>query len=344
MTLFRRGRGSRRWESSSWLVLPKASKRTREDTSFSVPIGRHSPQPQRDSLFSACGTSASEFVSKSSSGSPTYTSRNLWPSPSHPTIYEVAIPSGCKLPFESLFREQSTAMVIFGGLELVAAGVILHKYNKGKEQERDLERDQERRARERRHDRKHHHRRDSPPQHIRKDQSLYPPKGQIPRPQSAPPPGYAPNWQHQPIYYPPQPWQPQQDEKTPAWQPQPQPNYYPPPTWQAQAPPQPHSRQEPQPNTYPRTLHDDAALSELLQGGSPNYTRQAGSRTQPRPTAIPPPDPNYAELSADPPGAYAAQAHTSPHVSFALPRDELHDGAQRDPPPAYQPYVSEQRE
>ena len=237
-------------------------------------------------------------------------------------------------------------MVIFGGLELVAAGVILHKYNKGKEQERELEQEQERRSRESRHDRKHHHRRDSPPQHLRKEHSLYHPQAQIPRPQSAPPPGYAPNWRPQPMYYPPQPWQPQQNEKNPAWQPQPQPqpNYYT-PTWQAPAASQSYSQQLPQPNMYPSTLHDDAALSELLYRRSPNvHSDQPASRTQPRPTAIPPPDPNYAELSGDTPRIHAARASISPHVSFAVPGDELLNGVERDPPPAYQPYVPEQRE
>src|SRR2546423_11540954 len=150
-------------------------------------------------------------------------------------------------------------MAILGGLELVAAGVILHKYTKGKERERELERERDRRSRERRHERqRHRRRRDSPPQHMRKEHSLFTQQSQVPRAQSVPPPGYPPNWKPQPTYYPPQPWQPCQNEKSHAWQPQA--NIYP-PTWHAQAPqqsqsqsyqqPQPRPRPQPQSNMYP---------------------------------------------------------------------------------------------
>jgi hypothetical protein len=320
-------------------VLPEASKRKHEHTSLSAPIGRHSPQAQHETFLQLAVRSVSEL------------SLNLRHS-HHQHIQQVLaisfnvrqtrLPSAFKLPLESVFRNQIQAMVIFGGLELVAAGVILHKLNKGKEREQELEREQDRRSRERRHDRKHHRRRDSPQQHIRKEHNLYPPQSQPPRAQSAPPPGYAPNWQPQPMYYPPQPWQPQQTEKTPAWHRQPN-NY--PPTWQAQAPPQsrshPYPQPQPQPNMYSTPHHDDAALSELLQRGPPQSGNQSGGRPQPRPTATAPPDPNYAELSADSPGNYNTKPNVSPHVSFAVPEDERRNDYHNDPPPAYQDYRPE---
>ena len=314
-----------------WL-LPEASKRKEEDTSMSAPIGRHSPQPQHDSFLQLA-------VRAHPSSLDTFVILTDLATLNSPYGLQSRLPSGFRLTLDSLLRNLIHAMVILGGLELVAAGVILHKYNKGKEREKELEREQDRRSRERRHDRKHHHhRRDSPPQHMRKEQSLYPPQSQVPRAQSAPPPGYAPNWQLQPTYYPSQSWQPQQNEKTPAWHPQP--TYYPLSRQaQAQAPAQPQH----QPNLYP-SHHDDAALSDLLQRHPPHADVQPSVRTQPRPTAVAPPDPSYAELSADGPRNHNAHPNTSPHVSFAVPGDGLHDGRRPDPPPAYQPYVSEERE
>lgn len=235
-------------------------------------------------------------------------------------------------------------MVIFGGLELVAAGVILHKYNKGKEQEKE----QERRSRERRHDRKHHRRRESPPQHVRNENDLYPPQGHPHRAQSAPPPGYAPSGQPQPTYYPPQSWQPQQYEKTPTWNPQL--NHYP-PAWQAQPQPHPQAYLYPQSQSYghpqpaqpqpqqtmqPTPHHDDAAFSEILQRGPSDVGSQSTARPQPRPAAIAPPNPDCAELSGDHAKTHGSNPIASPHVTFAFPGDEPRNDHDNEPPPAYE--------
>lgn len=86
---------------------------------------------------------------------------------------------------------------------------------------------------------------------------------------------------------------------------------------------------------YPTPHHDDAALSEILRRGPPNVGGHS-ARPQPRPAAVTPPDPDYAELSGDSPKTHGNNPTASPHVTFALPEDAPRNDYHNEPPPAYE--------
>jgi hypothetical protein len=220
-------------------------------------------------------------------------------------------------------------MVIFGGLELVAAGYLLHEHSKNKEERARLEEEEaalERRRRRRRHsaDRRRHH------SHERKHSYYEYEDAKPSRPQYVAPPTYpaansylAPTPQHTRANSAPPPQQQQQD-----------PNY-PPTGWPAHWP----QSQTPDPNVT--TARGEAGPLPVKYGWRPNqehvdsnayqgaqYSPAPSSRRRSPPRGRSETRPGPA-MSTGRPVVHNSQPVSSPHVRFALPDDRS------EPPPAY---------
>ncbi|ETN46591.1 uncharacterized protein HMPREF1541_00777 [Cyphellophora europaea CBS 101466] len=189
-------------------------------------------------------------------------------------------------------------MVIFGGLEIVAAGYVLHELGKDEEKGRATE---EARRRRRRHDSHSHHRRDSdsrprpprPSQH-----SLAPPMMPPPRPNSAPPqqPAFQQHGPPPPGWVPGPPRPPQLQQQQHSQYQQPGPPH--PQTWPNQGqPPQPRPNTQPPPQLGPNSpmykpadfppnphaLGPQVQLHPPQHGPPPPYQQQQQHTPPPRP-------------------------------------------------------------
>ncbi|RVX71900.1 hypothetical protein B0A52_04299 [Exophiala mesophila] len=169
-------------------------------------------------------------------------------------------------------------MVIFGGLEIVAAGYVLHELGKDEEKARALREQRRRRTGSHSHS---HHRRDSdsrPRPHRPSQPGLAPPNLGPPRPSSAPPQQiYGPGQQAPP----PGPWMNQPQRPPPL----PLPNHQMPPS---QGLPHPQSWSQP-PGPRPLYLASEYPQDPRLQQRPPQQQpqQQQQQQFQQRPPSAP---------------------------------------------------------
>ena len=234
----------------------------------------------------------------------------------------------------------SLQMVILGGLELVAAGYLLHEHGKYKKEKQRIEQEEARLRNERRQRRRKQRRHSGSPDHSDDDgrrrsdtkydyvpaSTLKPPNagsstlgvptGPPGRASSQPPPGYAFN--ANPAYPPSFPPPPNQPVAPPHGYPYGQ---YPPPF------PPPQSQQGPVPGP---------GLSADYYNPNNKYGSDRGRQRSDSDPYLPA---GIAELSADGPWMHDMHrtSHQTPHVRFNVPDNVPQPGDDRSPPPAYRP-------
>jgi hypothetical protein len=222
-------------------------------------------------------------------------------------------------------------MVVFGGLELVAAGYLIHKYNKTKEEQRRIEEEEERLERlERRsrsdYRRKHSHERrrhsrdrkrrydDEKHSHEPRPQYLTQPAPQPPRASSAPPPMEG--------YYPPTGW-PQEWKQAQR----PERSANPPATDYYNHPKYAESTSQPDPQAEAAAAAYYAQFQRREDGD--RKTRRPRGRSESRPYDT------TGQLSRVA-GNDTSSVPPSQHVRFTLPDDDdAHASGRWDPPPEY---------
>lgn len=251
----------------------------------------------------------------------------------------------------------NATMVILGGLELVAAGYILHEHNKNKKEKQQVEAEEARLRAERRRRRKQHETSPDRPGRPDKKYDYAPPSAMKPsaagnnlgipsgppgRASSQPPPGYtaSPPGYPGPMQGPPYPNQPppqgygygQYPPGPPPQQPRPQglaadyynpDNKYGPPGSAPQGPPVPGPQRPRRADSDPRRS-SDPNLPQNYPGYQTGYPE------------------GVAELSADGPWMHDEwrTSHQTPHVRFNFPDGAPQPGddrSVRSPPPAYRP-------
>lgn len=225
-------------------------------------------------------------------------------------------------------------MVIFGGLELVAAGYLLHEHAKHKEERARLEEEEaaaERRRRRRRHsaDRRRRHSRDRKQSYSYEYEDARPPRDS--RPQYLAPttyPAASP-------YLAPTAQPARANSAPPSQQQQQQDPNYPPTGWPQHWP----QSQRPEPNVGPREAgplpskygwrpDQEHVDSDAYENQNPQYSPAPASRRRSRGRSETRPADGPAQSAARP-AANGQRPVASPHVHFALPDDR------NDPPPAY---------